>query len=229
MRNVEMSSLEPRSIRIVEDQWATFRHIIEAVAIVVAGIWAFYTFIYQEKIKPANEPASLDIAIAVHRLGRDQHRDILGITIHLHNSGKSEIDVAADAYNVWGEKFASRESVVLRGRAPWRNYTHALPRVSQRIVKAVVELRERAVGGRPGFNIILEPDAQEDVGDVIVLPRGEYDLVHAQAIAIPIKTSETEKVPVEVGQNKVGGYWLAPGAKSNVFEDDNDTDFALIP
>jgi hypothetical protein len=47
---------KPREIRLVEDPWATLRHVVEVLALVAAGAWAFYTFIYQEKIKPANEP-----------------------------------------------------------------------------------------------------------------------------------------------------------------------------
>ena len=45
---------EPRSIRLVEDRWATIRHVVEAVAIVGAALWAFYVFVYQERIKPAS-------------------------------------------------------------------------------------------------------------------------------------------------------------------------------
>ncbi len=51
-----MASDDAHKIRIIEDPWATFRHVIEAVAIVAAGLWAFYIFVYQEKIKPSGEP-----------------------------------------------------------------------------------------------------------------------------------------------------------------------------
>jgi hypothetical protein len=220
-----MSTEEPtRAIRIVEDQWATFRHIIEAIAIVAAGAWAFYTFIYQEDIKPANEPAALDVTIALHRLGHDDRRELLGIAVHFHNSGKTEINVAA---NVWGERFATRQSATRVDRPALHDYTFGLPRVSRRMVRTFVELRDMAVGGRSGSNIVLEPDANETIDDVVVVPRGEYDLLHGQVIAVPVKTSQTQKVHVAVVSTKTGGYWLKPG--SDAFEDDNDTDFALVP
>ncbi len=218
---------EPRAIRIVEDGWTTLRHVVEAIAIVAAGAWAFYTFIYQERIKPASEPAGLDLSVSVHRLGRDARRDILALTVHLHNSGKTEIDIAADAYNVWGERYDDRERVVLRHGNAETGYADSLPRKSERLIDGFVELRAAASGGREA-HIVLEPDANEDFGDVFVVRRGEYDLVHAQGIAVPVKTASRSKVHVRVLRNRNGGFWLeVPDA--GVDEDDNDTDFALIP
>ena len=103
-----MSDEAPRKIQIVEDPWATFRHIIEGVAIVAAGLWAFYTFIYQERIKPASEPAALSETISVQRLGRDEKREILGVTFTYRNAGKTEIDIAADAYDIVGIRYGDR-------------------------------------------------------------------------------------------------------------------------
>jgi hypothetical protein len=96
------SNREPRAIRIVDDRWTVVRHVVESLAIIAAGLWAFYIFVYQEKIKPASDPASLTTSIGVHRLGRDATRDALSIDVRLQNSGKTEIDIAADAFNVWG-------------------------------------------------------------------------------------------------------------------------------
>jgi hypothetical protein len=219
---------EPRAIRIVEDRWTTVRHGVEALAIVAAGVWAFYTFIYQERIKPANEPAALDLSVSVQRLGRDARREILEVTVHMHNAGKTEIDIAADAYNVWGERFADRERVVSRHGSAQSGYANSLPEVSERAIDAFAELRDAASGGRVGTHIILEPGANEDLGDVFAIRRGEYDLIHAQGIAVPVKTGSRAKVNVRVLRNRNGGFWLSV-PDVDVDEDDNDTDFALIP
>jgi hypothetical protein len=221
-----MSAREPREIRIVEDQWASYRHVIEAVAIVIAGVWAFYTFVYQEKIKPAGEPASLNDSVAITRLGRDARREVLGIAVRFVNTGKTEIDIAADAYNVWGDRYGARERSTSVERHGYHAYASSIPRASRRIVERFAELRDAAVGGVVGTHIVLEPGATETVADVIVVPRGEYDVIHAQVVAVPVKTSDPEKVHVSIERRRNGGFWLhTPDA----FEDDNDTDFALIP
>ena len=217
----------PYEVRIVEDRWAAFRHIIEAVAIVCAGMWAFYTFIYQEKIKPASEPAALNVSISVHSLRHDPVRDILGLELVFRNTGKTEIDIAADGYNVWGENYANHPRIRTNERIDRRQYDAGLPIVSRRLITAFIELRDAAQGGRLGTHIILEPAESETIDEVFAVPRGAYDVVNAQIIAVPVKTTTPGKVPIAVVTNKVGGYWLKPGA--GIEEDDNSTDFALPP
>lgn len=222
---------EPTAIRIVEDRWTTLRHLVEAVAIVAAGAWAFYTFIYQEHIKPASEPASLDVSVSVARLGRDAHRDIIEATLRLHNSGKTEIDIAADALNVWGDRFADRQRSRKMNKGFGRRDDFDEPRISRRLLDSFAELRAAAVGGHAENHIILGPGVSYDFGDVIVLPRGAYELVHAQGIAVPVKTSMGRKVRIGISrEGPDGGFSLDPDDPDpDVVEDDYDTDFALIP
>ena len=224
-----MSSREPRTFHVVEDRWATFRHVVEAFAIVAAGLWAFYTFVYQEKIKPAGEPAALVPTVSIERLGRDSRRDILNLTIRLQNSGKTEIDIAADAYNVWGERFADRDVVTQSATASDRTYSREIPVVSTRLITTAVELREAAEGGRNGRHIVIEPGASEAIGAVIVVPRGEYDMLHADASMVPVKTSIAQKVRISVVHDKSGATKLVLAQPSLAYKDDVGTDFALIP
>jgi hypothetical protein len=218
---------EPYEIRIIEDRWATFRHVVEAVAIVAAGSWAFYTFIYQEKIKPASEPAAISVSIAVNALEHDGKRDILGLAIELKNTGKTEVDIAADGYNVWGEKYGTRPVMTKRERPTRREFDGGLPIVSRHLIMAFAELRDGAAGGRKGQHIIIEPGASETISNVFAVTHGAYDIIHAQVIAVPIKTTLTDKVPVKVITSRAGAYYLDPGP--NYEEDDNNSDFALPP
>ncbi len=222
---------KPRAIRIVEDRWTTLRHVVEAVAIVAAGVWAFYTFIYQEHIKPANEPAALDVGVSVQRLGRDAHREILEATLRLRNSGKTEIDIAADALNVWGDRFADRQRSRQMNKGYGLRDDFDEPKISRRLLDSFAELRDAAVGGHRGNHIVLEPGASYDFGDVIVLPRGAYELIHAQGIAVPVKTSIGRKVRIEISRiPRDGGFSLDPDDPDpDIEEDDYETDFALIP
>jgi hypothetical protein len=197
------------------------------VAIVCAGAWAFYTFIYQEKIKPANEPAALNATISVRSLAHDRTKDILGVEVVLRNTGKTEIDMAADAYNVWGERYADREAAFQKERSNRLEYRFDLPIVSRRLIRAFAELRDRARGGRIGTHIILEPGESESIGDVIAVPHDAYDVIHAQVVVVPVKTSAGAKIQVSVLKNRGGSYWLVPAADSGAEKDDNDADFAL--
>jgi hypothetical protein len=37
---------EPRAIRLIEERWTVIRHAVEAIAIVLAGLWGLYVFVY---------------------------------------------------------------------------------------------------------------------------------------------------------------------------------------
>jgi hypothetical protein len=216
---------EPYAVRLEEDRWATVRHIVEAIAIVCAGIWAFYTFVYQERIKPAGEPAALNLGVSFLTLSHSPKRDLVKLVIDLHNVGKTEFDLAADGYNVMGERFASRQVPRTDEHGPRYERRTDQPIVSRHLVAAFVELRARAIGGRKGIHIIVEPGATETMAYVIAIPPNAYDLLHAKAMAIPVKTDSTQPIPVKVTRSATSGYSIGTNAPG-VSEDDNEADFA---
>ncbi len=218
---------EPYEVRIIEDRWATFRHVIEAIAILAAGAWAFYTFVYQEKLKPASQPAALTIGIAMHELSHTSSHDIVGVRLAFHNAGQTEIDIAADGFTVWGERFGTH---VVEHRDEKSDYVRAereLGMTSKTMVSSSMELRDMAVHGHPGNHIVLEPADNETFETTVVLPHDAYDLLYARAIAVPLKTSETAKIPISVERRSDGSYWLAFPKNVDGTEDDNDAYFSV--
>ena len=227
MSSEEPSTPKPRSIQLIEDRWANVRHIAEAIAIVAAGLWAFYVFVYQEDIKPAHEPAALVLSISIHRLGRDARHEILLVGIDYRNVGKTEIDIAADGFDLWGIRYASH----IRPRALFSKHGadiyNDVPEVSRSLIRASMELRARARNGDPRRHIIIEPGATESVDTTVVLPRGAYDALQALVIAVPAKTSANGKLNITITRPPQVGLWL--GGSGNWDEDDDRTDFALVP
>lgn len=217
---------EPRAIRLVDDRWTTIRHIVEALAIVAAGAWAFYTFFYQEKIKPAGEAPALTPTITISRLGRDAQRDILKVSVAYHNSGRTELDIAADAVNVWGIRYGAYDSVQKEHGLGLRVYRRTMPQISRKLIVSATELREAALGGSLSQNVV-EAGATTTVSNVIAVPRGEYDILRAQVIAVPVKLHQ-RNIRIDLLPEKGGGTTLRPDP-ARAFEDDNDTYFALTP
>ncbi len=222
-----MNVREPRAVRVVEDRSATIRHVVETLAIVAAGAWAFYTFFYQESIKPAREPAALTPSISITRLGRDASREILTVSVSYRNTGKTEIDIAADAVNLWGIRYGPHDAVRIANGSGIHTYLRTLPEQSRRLIASVIERRSASLGGVPGFHNVIEPGATTTASNVIALQRGQYDLVHGQIVAIPVKLDQ-KNVRISFVKQQWGGVFLRPNPKQ-AFEDDNDTDFALIP
>jgi hypothetical protein len=226
MGNEDRRALKPRLIQLVEDRSANIRHIVEAVAIVCAGLWGLYVFVYQEDIKPANEPAGLNLSIAVHRLGRDAHHDILVVSTTYRNIGKTEIDIAADGFDLWGIRYGSRTTYRSSHGVGQAEIFNDIPERSRTLVRTSMELRGAAIGG-PNNHIIMEPDDTVTIDKTVVLPRGAYESLEAFVIAAPIKTSTRDKMPIAIVRRADGSLWLQ--GSGNFLEDDNRADFALIP
>jgi|SRR5579863_8581314 len=223
-----MAEHKPHTIHLVEDPWAMLRHVVEVLALVAAGAWAFYTFIYQERIKPASEPAALDDTITVQRVGGDRLRDILVVSVRLHNDGKTEIEIAADGFNVWGDRYAKVVKRSVLNASTIQTVSNDYPRISHELIRSYVELREAAANGNRHRGTTLEPDGVVTIPYTIVIPRGVYDVIEAQVTAIPVKTPVRQLANVQVIRNSDGSVTLrslTPGTE----EDDNSIDFGLLP
>jgi hypothetical protein len=86
---------------------ALVRDIVEVVAIIAAGIWALYTFVYVERIKPAGEPPSVVLTGSLHRLGERNGLVQMEYQATLRNTGQTRVNVIAVAFTVNGTKYAT--------------------------------------------------------------------------------------------------------------------------
>ncbi len=77
-------------------------HIVQALAILAAGFWAFYTFIYEDRIKPASEPPITSITTSLTPVGKKGSLIAIQAKTQLHNIGKVRIRLLADTFNVIG-------------------------------------------------------------------------------------------------------------------------------
>ncbi|MBY0256849.1 hypothetical protein [Methylobacterium sp.] len=76
--------------------------LVQTLAIVAAGAWAVYTFIYEARIKPALEPPAVSVTTSLVRAGeRGQHVAIRS-TVTRKNVGQTGVRVLGLVYNVTG-------------------------------------------------------------------------------------------------------------------------------
>ena len=84
-----------------------WRHLIEIVALVVAALWGAYVFIYQERIKPAAEPANLDFTMHVEHQNLIHNKELVVIQPTWHNIGSVQAQVDGFIVNVYGMTYAA--------------------------------------------------------------------------------------------------------------------------
>lgn len=91
---------------------ALVRDIVEVIAIVAAGAWAIYTFIYVERIKPAADPPSLVMSGTLHKLGERKGLTQFSYDGTIRNNGNTNVYLIGEGYTVIGFRLASNSAPV---------------------------------------------------------------------------------------------------------------------
>ncbi|MDB5648430.1 hypothetical protein [Methylobacterium sp.] len=84
--------------------------LVQTLAIIAAGAWAVYTFIYEARIKPALKPPAVSVTTNLVRAGeRGQHVAIRS-TVTRRNVGQTGVRVLGIVYNVTGVRVRFAEA-----------------------------------------------------------------------------------------------------------------------
>jgi len=177
----------PQSVRVVEDRWSTARHVTEVVAIVAAGLWALYVFVYQERIKPSLEPPSVELTATFDRGSVVRGVRVAQLHIRVLNTGHVNSDIYGESVTVYGSRFARPARRVIDptpadpGHAEDDRTVATTP---PEAVYAYGRLRDAAIGGRSGWHIVLTPGEHFEFQVPIAVRDGRYDQLGAQVTAI---------------------------------------------
>jgi hypothetical protein len=199
------------------------RTAVEIVAIVAAGIWALYTFVYEQRIKPLSEPAEFSVPMTVTQ--GPTVNGVVFLTIHkrLENTGDVPIDVAAEALNVYGEKLVRSGARVQRVETPVLAQVKAdVPRQPVALLFAIAKLRSGAVGGNPKTSFYLSPHSAAEQVFVVAVPAHAYPAVLVKRIDFIRKAPITPQVPVHIVRTSLGGYTLVPTALEGEYDSEDE-------
>jgi hypothetical protein len=86
---------------------AVIRDMVEIVAIVLAGLWAIYTFIYVERIKPGFEEPRVVVTGSIARVGVRGNLIALRYESTIHNTGIVPFSIVATAVSAIGIRYAA--------------------------------------------------------------------------------------------------------------------------
>lgn len=95
----------------------TLSSAIQTLAIIGAGAWGVYTFIYEAKIAPGLAPPSVSVTSTLARVG--QRGDLVAIrsTVTRTNVGQTEVRVLGLTYNVLGVRMRFPDGPAARAPA----------------------------------------------------------------------------------------------------------------
>lgn len=185
-----------------------FRTYVEVVAIVAAGLWALYTFVYLQYIKPLGEAPSFSVSTTV-----DQGSTVSGVTfltIHkrLENTGNVPIDIAAEALSVYGER------IVTRAKRNERIETPAQAEVSADVPRQPIAF-------------YVPPHSSNEEAYLVAVPARVYPVVRIVRKDYIEKAPIDPKIPVQIVRTRLGGYDLR--SPQLVGEYDSSDEYPIRP
>jgi hypothetical protein len=167
-------SVAPPSARA--SRYEELRHIVEIVALVAAGAWAFYVFIYQQWLKPLSEPPVLQSMAHLDEQALPHGNALLTITIDVKNIGVPALKMDGTIANIYGIRFAPipGERVVRVQTTGISFVARTQPIVERRLLVSLL-FRNAPFGG--SSRIELDPGSDVLYYPHVVVPRGRYDAV----------------------------------------------------
>ncbi|MBV8363377.1 MAG: hypothetical protein JO193_02320 [Candidatus Eremiobacteraeota bacterium] len=226
-----MSEPTPRHLHVhsVPSPAERLRTVVEIVAILVAGVWALYTFVYEQRIKPLSEAASFAVPTEISQTAVVNGVAFVRIRKILENTGNVPIDLAAESLSVYGETAgkALPQSAVGK-RDPYSAEIRAdVPRTVRKVLYSFAKLREGAINGKPNVNFVVPPHSSNSEEYLVAVPVRQFPLIHIMRKDYIRKSPVVPRVDVRIIRTSLGAFDLA--SKDLLGEYDSDTEYAIRP
>jgi len=187
-------------------QW---RHLVEICAFAAAGLWAFYVFVYEERIKPLSQPQRITIESSA-KVQNSSRFEFVTFTLILRNPGGPRVDIAAEEIDAVGMNVRSPGSHRNTSPPDW-NVQPGYYLAQGPLLLSSGMLREGATHGIPGRHILLRADEAVELYRTVAVRRGQYDAVKFNYVVIPGKAPIDPKLDIEVRRDRNGAFSIANG------------------
>ncbi|MGA8533130.1 MAG: hypothetical protein WB615_03350 [Candidatus Tumulicola sp.] len=182
-------------VRIVRD-------IVEIVAFLAAGVWAFYTFAYENRIKPSLANPELNFVVTMEKLG--QRNGLIGVRLHteIHNIGTVPSNIVGLSYWIVGKRVDPRSEpqkpVVSHNTAVLKAFYRESPGTPVYGSAYLTHMADAKSLSRTE----IEPGGDLARDSVFFVPVGRFDYLEAHLSAR--FTKETKATPTTIRFNKQG-------------------------
>jgi hypothetical protein len=168
----------------------TLRDVVEVAAILVAGIWALYVFVYENRIVPALAPPTPSISVELRHVGNDGNLAVIRLVETIHNPGPTEVYFLGYAVTVFGDRVIAspsrqpaKASIEQNDLEAYNTYSPQIPIFREAFVTAQ--------GNRnSGRGMQLEPLQTETTNKEFYVPRSGFDRLTARVVAVYVKSAD---------------------------------------
>ncbi|HKP75240.1 MAG TPA: hypothetical protein VJT67_06820 [Longimicrobiaceae bacterium] len=155
------------------------RDALQAIALLIAAAWGFYTFVYEQVIVPRNRPAALVVTPVLEAIGRRGDLVLAKATFVMANHSDSKVYVPAMWYTVRGlklEQVEQNDSAYLNANRKAAQELFATARFSQFTAADLVGTGKVSTEVETWF----EPGAEQRVEQLLYIPADRYDAAQLQ-------------------------------------------------
>jgi hypothetical protein len=160
-----------------DSRLSALRDVVEIVAILAAGIWAFYVFVYENNFKPSHAPPSINVTASLDKLGEHNGLVAIRIRVELRNSSSVSIRILGNAVTVYGQHVA----LISTKRLPFQTSNEvelrAFYRASQTVPVYSSARLGKAVDPSSHYDTELDPGDSSSEEDVFYIPHKAFDLL----------------------------------------------------
>lgn len=197
---------------------------VEIVAIVAAGIWAFYVFVYENQIKPSLADPNLKLTASMRKVS--VHDGLAGVLIHVdfENIGTTKIFALGLAMNVRGEHViplrSPRPAVPFPADRPISVTQHTFFDVTPGDTVFTLAFLTQLVNPKTQTAFEVDPGAKVNADQVFYVPVNRYDRLTAH-IDIAFEKTPSTRPKIQVVARPYG-HGLDYGDYDDVFAASED-------
>ena len=188
--------------------FATVRDVVEIVAILVAGIWAIYIFVYEQRIKPANESPSLLVSGSLQKVGERHGLVQLRFSGTVRNAGHGDVSIVALGFSANGIRYTTNGTPFYKSMSPGLSVYQRDARTGAHIsVYRQIELT-RFVDSRYGGGITVTPGEEVPYSGIFLVKSAEFDAVTLFGSVAFAKAAINGGYPTKVASNWDGAVYF---------------------
>lgn len=185
-----------------------WRHVIEIVAFVVAAGWAFYVFIYQERIKPAQTPAQLQFNVTISHQPVHSGAEFVDLTVEVRNVGTVPLRVAGWAIAAYGYRYLPRltQTLVTGINRNGTTLSRSLAESRPDLLNSTYVKFAPFGASQPAF--VMRPGGDAKVHGGFGIPRNKYDAIFLKYKYCFASSDNTHVYDPRPYRDSTGAYWF---------------------
>jgi hypothetical protein len=186
-----------------------WRHVIEIVAFIVAAAWAFYVFIYQERIKPAETAPQQQFNIAISHQPVPSGSEFVSVNIEVRNVGTVPFKIAGYVVAAYGYHYVPKITQTVF-RSMRRNVTtlrRTLAESAPDLLQSIYATFSSFGSNQP--TALILPGGNFSTHEGFGIPRNKYDAIFLKYKLCVVWADNTRVYNPHPYRDATGAYWFA--------------------